>query len=89
MTLVAPTEVEYGEVFTRRWVVDAMLDLVGYTADRDLSKLQVVEPSIGSGAFFVPVVERLLLSANRHHVPLGQLRNTLFGLDLQGSHVQT
>lgn len=89
MTLVAPMEVEYGEIFTRRWVVDAMLDLVGYTPDRDLSKLRVVEPSIGSGAFFLPLVERLLTSAQRHDVPLERLGGALFGLDLQGVHVQT
>ena len=63
MTTVAPVEIEYGEVFTRRWVVDAILDLVGYTPDCDLSQLRLVEPSVGSGAFFIPVVERLLESA--------------------------
>lgn len=26
----------YGEVFTRRWVVDTLLDLTGYKADADL-----------------------------------------------------
>lgn len=89
MTLVAPMDVEYGEVFTRRWVVDAMLDLVGYTPDRNLSELRVVEPSIGSGAFFLPLVERLLTSARHHNVPLEQLSEALFGLDLQSVHVET
>ena len=28
---------EIGEVFTRRWVVDLMLDLVGYSPDTDLA----------------------------------------------------
>ncbi len=27
---------DYGEVFTRRWVVELILDLVGYTPDKDL-----------------------------------------------------
>ena len=27
---------EHGEVFTRRWVVDMILDLSGFTIDRDL-----------------------------------------------------
>ena len=38
---------EHGEVFTRRWVVDLILDLVGYTADRDLGGLVAVEPRAG------------------------------------------
>lgn len=89
MTAVAEYEVEYGEVFTRRWVVEAVLDLVGYTADRDLSQLRLVEPSTGSGAFFLPAVERLVASARRHGVPVEELSECLFGLDLQQKHVDT
>lgn len=83
------TEPNYGEVFTRRWVVDAMLDLVGYTSDRDLTKLTAVEPSVGSGAFWVPMVERLLESAERRGIAPSQLRNCIRGYDLQPEHVET
>ncbi len=38
---------EFGEVFTRRWVVDLILDLVGYTDDRDLASLKALEPACG------------------------------------------
>ena len=40
---------EHGEVFTRRWVVELILDLSGFTADRDLGGMVAVEPSCGSG----------------------------------------
>lgn len=83
------SEPNYGEVFTRRWVVDAMLDLVGYTADRDLTKLTAVEPSVGSGAFWIPMVERLLLAAERRGISPTNLQNCLRGFDLQGEHVET
>lgn len=53
---------EYGEVLTRRWVVDTILDLVGYVPGRDLAALTLVEPSAGQGAFLLPAVERLLAS---------------------------
>ena len=43
--------VEHGEVFTRRWVVDLILDLLGYTPDKDLAALRIVEPACGSGSF--------------------------------------
>lgn len=89
MAVAAPDKVEYGEVFTRRWVVEAILDLVGYTADRDLTKLRLVEPSVGSGAFIVPIVERLIASAATHGTPLSELGGAVFGLDLQGEHVET
>ena len=40
-----------------------LLDLIGYTADRDLGTLHLLEPSCGSGAFLGPAVERLIKSA--------------------------
>lgn len=81
------TEIEYGEVFTRQWVVETMLDLIGYIPDRDLAHTRLIEPSIGSGAFIVPVVERLLASAALHRTTPDELRNSLFGMDLQPVHV--
>ena len=58
MVLQPPAVQNYGEVFTRRWVVEVLLDLTGYTTDRDLGRMRLVEPSCGSGAFLGPVVER-------------------------------
>lgn len=58
---------EHGEVFTRPWVVELILDLCGYTADRDLAALTAVEPSCGSGAFLGPMLRRLLESAEAHN----------------------
>ncbi|MFI2721422.1 Eco57I restriction-modification methylase domain-containing protein [Streptomyces collinus] len=89
MAAAAPDEVEYGEVFTRRWVVETILDLVGYTANKDLTQMKLVEPSVGSGAFFVPVLERLLESAKVHGTELSALAGCLYGLDLQQEHVAT
>lgn len=66
---------EHGEVFTRRWVVELILDLAGYTADRDLGALVAVEPACGAGAFLVPMAERLVESARAH----GREATDLFG----------
>lgn len=49
-----------GAVFTRREVVDFILDLSGYTADRPLTSLRLLEPSFGSGDFLIPAIDRLL-----------------------------
>ncbi|WP_229812274.1 Eco57I restriction-modification methylase domain-containing protein [Lentzea flava] len=91
MTLVrtpAPSPVEYGEVFTRRWVVEVMLDLAGYTSDRDLAELRLVEPACGAGAFLLPAVERLLASiaATGRSVDEG-LKTAIAAFDLQPQHV--
>lgn len=49
-----------GAIFTRREVVDFILDLSGYTADRPLHRLRHLEPSFGQGDFLLPAIERLL-----------------------------
>lgn len=51
---------ERGAIFTRREVVDFILDLVGYTADQPLHKRRLLEPSFGDGDFLFPAIERLL-----------------------------
>lgn len=89
MALAPVDEVEYGEVFTRRWVVETILDLVGYTADADISCKTLIEPSVGSGAFLIPAVERLVASAARHGVPLAALTGAVRGYDLQAAHVKS
>lgn len=77
----------YGEVFTRRWVVESLLDLTGYTADQDLGAMRLLEPSCGSGAFLGPIVERLIASAQEHGRPLDSLADAIRAYDLQGGQV--
>jgi adenine-specific DNA-methyltransferase len=79
--------INYGEVFTRRWVVDLILDLSGYTPEKDLAGLTVVEPACGSGAFLIALVERLIESAKRHGHKLVSTRNAIIARDLQAHHV--
>ena len=51
---------ERGAIYTRREVVDFILDLTGYRIERPLHKLKLLEPSFGDGDFLFPAVERLL-----------------------------
>ncbi|MBI2424872.1 MAG: Eco57I restriction-modification methylase domain-containing protein [Candidatus Hydrogenedentes bacterium] len=51
---------ERGAVFTKREVVDFILDLVRYTTDSSPQDFRLLEPSFGEGDFLVPAVERLL-----------------------------
>jgi adenine-specific DNA-methyltransferase len=79
----------YGEAFTRRWVVETVLDLVGYTPDQDLVALHLVEPSCGTGAFLGPAIERLIQSASRYGQPLESLAGSITALDLQAELAET
>ncbi|MYA83219.1 MAG: N-6 DNA methylase [Acidimicrobiales bacterium] len=73
---------EHGEVFTRRWVVDLILDLVGYRPEEDLGAATVVEPSCGCGAFLIPIIERLSESCKQHGRILADLGGAIRGFDL-------
>jgi hypothetical protein len=80
--LSSGSNTEYGEVFTRPWVVDLILDLVGYTADRDLAATVLVEPSCGTGAFLGPIVDRLIESSRQHGRDLGSIGDSIRAFDL-------
>ena len=56
---------ERGAVYTKREVVDFILDLVGYTADQPLTDFRLLEPAFGGGDFIRPAVERLLTASQR------------------------
>src|SRR5260370_42515321 len=54
-----------GAVFTRREVVDFILDLAGYTVAKPLHRARLLEPSMGEGDFLTPVIDRLLAAYRR------------------------
>jgi len=78
----AAPDAEFGEVFTKRWVVEFILDLVGYTPDKDLGALTIVEPSCGTGAFLGPIIDRLIASCATHRRPLAQVQGAVLAFDL-------
>lgn len=56
---------EHGEVFTPRWLVGDMLDLVASETERIDSRF--LEPACGSGNFLEPVLERKLASVESRY----------------------
>jgi len=81
--------VENGAVFTKRWVVELILDLAGYGPDRDLFEMKAVEPACGNGAFLVPIVERLSAACRRAGVSIGDATTSVAAFDLQAPSVST
>ena len=79
---------DHGEVFTRRWVVELILDLVGYTSDHDLTGRLIVEPSCGTGAFLLPIVDRLITSAIHHGRDLGSVGGAVRAFDLLDANAE-
>lgn len=78
---VVPFEAK-GVVYTKRWVVDLLLDLAGYQAENNLVDGLAVEPAAGDGAFLGPMIERLLSSCRRLERPLSACRGSLIAYEL-------
>lgn len=53
----------HGLVLTKPLVVEKMLDLAGYNMYSDLSRITILEPSAGDGAFAVAIINRLYKSS--------------------------
>lgn len=78
---------ERGAIFTRREVVDFILDLAGYRTDRPLHRMRLLEPSFGEGDFLIPALDRLLTcwnAAGRPH-PIPALSDAIRAVELHGA----
>ena len=78
-----------GVVYTKKWVVELILDLVGYTEDANLLGGRIIEPCCGEGAFVGGIVERICrraLTAGRFDV--SSLRGCLRAYDLDRRSVE-
>lgn len=73
-------------VITKSHVVNLILDLAGYTADRNLAEMRLLEPSCGHGTFLAPAVERLLKSAQAHGKKPAELEGAIVAYALDASH---
>lgn len=85
---------DHGEVFTPRWLVEDMLNLVQAETERIDSRF--LEPACGSGNFLIPVLERKLAAVKlkygksdferRHHALLGLM--CIYGIELLADNAQ-
>ncbi len=76
---------ERGAVFTRREVVEFILDLAGYTSDKHLYQMRLLEPCIGQGDFLLPVIDRLIASwraKGPSHSAVVDLQNAVCGVEV-------
>jgi hypothetical protein len=71
-----------GVVYTKRWVVELILDLSGYSPERNLTAALAVEPAAGDGAFLGPMIERLVKSCRRFGQSLSDCHHSLLAYEL-------
>ncbi len=70
-----------GAVFTRREVVDFMLDIAGYSEEKPLWRYRFLEPSFGNGEFLVAAIERLMKSYAGNN-PATDLTDAIRGFEI-------
>lgn len=77
----------HGLVLTRPHVVELILGLAGYSPERDLSRVPLLEPSCGHGAFVVEAVRRLMASARTFGRGPRDIEDAITAVDVEPSHV--
>jgi hypothetical protein len=74
-----------GAIFTRREVVDFILDLVGYKECEPLLEARLLEPSFGNGDFLFPALDRLFaayIAAGSPTPAMPKLRDAIRAIEL-------
>ena len=71
-----------GVVYTKRWVVELLLDLSGYCSDKNLADGLAIEPAAGDGAFLGPMIERLVESCENLGRSLAECEHSLLAYEL-------
>ena len=71
-----------GVVYTKRWVVELLLDLSGYCSDKNLVDVLAIEPAAGEGAFLGPMIERLVESCRNLGRSLSECQHSLIAYEL-------
>lgn len=51
-----------GSIYTKKEIVEYILDCAGYISNKDLKKIRVLEPSAGEGIFAMEIIERFFES---------------------------
>lgn len=77
----------HGVVLTKPHVVNLILDMARYTAERPLASTRLLEPACGTGAFLVPAIGRLLTAARRDGVKAADLGRHIVAYDIEPEHV--
>jgi type I restriction-modification system DNA methylase subunit len=77
----------HGVVLTKPHIVELILDLAGYTTDRDLCTVPLLEPSCGKGAFLSVAIARLMRSVKQMKRDSTQLADAIVAYDINAEHV--
>ena len=81
--------VHHGVVYTKKWVVNLILDVAGYVPGTGISDKVIVEPSCGCGAFLTVIAARLADDAIAVGKGWTSLGNAIRAYDIDSASVET
>lgn len=74
--------IEHGTVYTNEAVVNFMLNEVGYTSDRNLKDVRLLDPAAGDGVFIINAIDRLFQSSATFKFDFASALNSLKAIEL-------
>lgn len=77
----------HGVVLTKPHIVELILDLAGYSVERDLPSMRLLDPACGHGAFLLPAIDRLMAVVRADRVKPASLANCIRAFDIDETHV--
>ena len=79
----------HGVVYTKKWVVDLILDVAGYVPGTGISDKVIIEPSCGCGAFLTVIAGRLADDAIAVGKGWTSLGNAIRAYDIDSASIET
>ncbi len=76
---------ERGAIYTKPEVVEFILDIIGYTIDKPLFRMSIMEPSFGAGDFLQAIIRRLLISWKRSSGEIKDLYQSIRAVEIHRS----
>ena len=81
-----------GVVYTPKWIVETILDNLGYTVNNNIYYKKIIDPSCGDGAFLKEVVERFITDALNSNKSISEIKNLLeqnvYGIDIDKNAIE-
>lgn len=78
----------FGQILTRTWVVDLMLDGLNYVEGSGLADRRIVDAGAGKGAFLFRIIDRLMNDAKRSSPSMATLSESLIAVEIQSHNVE-
>ncbi len=80
----SPINTSHGSIFTKKSVVEYILDLVEYTHKNNLYEFRILEPAFGGGEFLIEIINRLICSCKYHGLnpTVSLLKDAIIGVEV-------